>query len=247
MRDEAALLPGAAGHERAEAGDLRIAVELVEAAEDRMVLRDLDDLAIGKHLLHLAARSAPTRTGRGSRRTSRCRRAAGTRAGSGIARRLQPQVARLDEVDPRILEQPRVVERQHDRILDLDRGRRLDAARQVLLRRRRVDDPRLAVEVLLDARAFGRVVVLDADEAPLQAGEAVVGRRRQLRVDARLQRRHQREQRVRRRAAPARPACGPVTACASASFSSSPARARSSARFPARPASASAPRRACRS
>ena len=44
---------------RAEAGDLRIAVQLVEAAEDRMVLREVDDLAIGKHLLHLGGEVFP--------------------------------------------------------------------------------------------------------------------------------------------------------------------------------------------
>ena len=38
------------------------------------------------------------------------------------------QIARLDEIDPRVLEQPRIVERQHDRVFDLDCRRRLHAA-----------------------------------------------------------------------------------------------------------------------
>jgi hypothetical protein len=83
---------------------------------------------------------------------------------------LHPHAARLDEVDPRILKQPGIVERQQDRILHVDRGRRLDPPREVLLRRGRVDAPRIAVEVLGNARAFGREVILDANEAPLQAG-----------------------------------------------------------------------------
>src|SRR4029079_12407980 len=67
------------------------------------------------------------------------------------------------------------VDREQNRVLDLDRSRRLDAAREILLRRRGVDAPRLAGEILLDAAALELVVVLHADEAPLQAGEAIVG------------------------------------------------------------------------
>jgi hypothetical protein len=91
---------------------------------------------------------------------------------------LHPHAARLDEINPRILEQARIVERQQDRILDLDGGGGLDAARQVLFRRRGIDPPRLAVEVLRHPRALEHMVVLDADEAPLQAGEAIIWRRR---------------------------------------------------------------------
>jgi len=47
--------------------------------------------------------------------------------------------------------------------------------------------------VELVAGAFGRVVILDAHEAPLQTGEAIISRRGQLRVDLRLQRRDKRE------------------------------------------------------
>ena len=104
------------------------------------------------------------------------------------------QIARLDEIDPRVLEQPRIVERQHDRVFDLDCRRRLHAAREVLLGGRRVDVPRLAVEVLLNVRAFGDEVIFDADEPPLQAGVAVVRRIGQLRVDARMDCRQQRQQ-----------------------------------------------------
>ena len=77
-----------------------------------------------------------------------------------------------------MLEELRIVERHEDGILDLDRRRRLDAARQVLLRRRRVDVPRLAIEVLGDVRALGGEVIADPHEAPLQAGEAIIRRRR---------------------------------------------------------------------
>src|SRR5262249_53199574 len=61
--------------------------------------------------------------------------------------------------------------------------------------RRRVDAPRLAVEILRDVGALVDEVILDPDEPPLQAGVAIVGRGRQLRVDSGLERRHQHEQR----------------------------------------------------
>src|SRR5581483_5084550 len=104
------------------------------------------------------------------------------------------QVAGFDEVDPRVLKEPRIVEREDDRIFDLDGRRGFDAARQILLRRRRIDVPRLAVKVLLDVRPFGDEVVLDADEAPLQPRIAIVGRARQLRVEPRLQHRNEAEE-----------------------------------------------------
>ena len=56
---DAASLPRPAGEERAEARHLREAIQLVEAAEDRMVLRHLDDLAIGEQQLHLLLEVGP--------------------------------------------------------------------------------------------------------------------------------------------------------------------------------------------
>jgi hypothetical protein len=62
-------------------------------------------------------------------------------------------------------------------------GRRgLEPPRQVLLGCRAIDQPRLAVEILLDAGSFGDVVILDADEPPLQSGKPIVGRHRQLSI-----------------------------------------------------------------
>ena len=83
-----------------------------------------------------------------------------------------------------MLEQPRIVERQDDRILDLDGGGRLDAARQVLLRgrARRCTTARRRNPACIAAASVMKWYS-DADEAPLQAGEAVVRGRRQLRVD----------------------------------------------------------------
>src|SRR5262249_39250185 len=51
VRDVAALLPAASCHERAQAGHLRVAIDLVEAAEHRVVFRNLDDLTVGEDLL----------------------------------------------------------------------------------------------------------------------------------------------------------------------------------------------------
>ena len=78
-----------------------------------MVGRQLDDLAIGKHPLELAARRWSHSIGpwKSSKRQP-CRRAAGTRAGSGTSLVLQPQVARLDEVDPRVRPELRVLDRE---------------------------------------------------------------------------------------------------------------------------------------
>src|SRR4051812_21745532 len=58
LRDAAAF-PRAALEERPEPGDLRKSVELVEAAEDRMVLGHLDDLAAGEEQLHLLLEISP--------------------------------------------------------------------------------------------------------------------------------------------------------------------------------------------
>ena len=105
------------------------------------------------------------------------------------------QVSRLDHVDPRIGDEPRIVQREHDRVFHLNRRRGLQTAREVLLGGRAVDEPGLAVEVLRDrGGAFDCVVVLDADEAPLESGEAIVGRVWQLSVEGRLQHGHQRQQ-----------------------------------------------------
>src|SRR5439155_12170027 len=105
------------------------------------------------------------------------------------------EVARLDEVDPRGLEEALVVEGHDNWVFHLNRGRGFYAASQVLLGGGRVDVPRLAVKILGDVRAFGREVIADADEAPLQAGVAIVGRVRQLRVDRWLRHRYQQKHR----------------------------------------------------
>src|SRR5262245_44136861 len=162
----AAFFPAAALEERAEAGDLRVGVDLVEAAEHRVVLRHLDHLAVGEEPLHLAREVVPVD------RTVEVVEVGRAAAQQEFAQDRQVavehlQVPRLDEVDPGILEQARIVERHDDRILDLNRGRGLDAAREVLLGRGGVDVPRLPVELLRDVRALGRVVIADADEAPL--------------------------------------------------------------------------------
>src|SRR6266850_4718200 len=195
---DAAPLPGAPLQERAEARDLRVAVDLVETTEDGMILRHLDDLAIGEQLLHLTFEISPFE------RPVKIIHHRAASAQQELAQRCRVAVAhahaaRLDEVDPRILEEARVVERQQNRILDLNGGGRLDAAGQVLLRGGRVDPPGLAVEILRDPVAFEHVVILDAHEPPLQARVAVVGHRRQLRIDARQQHRHQRESREQHR------------------------------------------------
>src|SRR5229473_2982895 len=130
--DVAAFFPAAAGHEGSETGDLRVAVHLVETAEDRMILRQIHDLAIGKYLFHLAEKMLPLKW------TMEIVERRGTAAQEKFAKRLRVvlgelQVSRLDEIDPRIGEEPRIVERQDGRILNIDRRRRFDPPRQVLL------------------------------------------------------------------------------------------------------------------
>ena len=204
-----------------------------------MIVRQLDDLRDRETRASSRARSCPTRYGpwKSSNvavppRSRNSRRIGDVAVG-------QPQVARLDEVDPRVAEEPRIVERQHDRILDLDDGRGLEAARQVLLgrRARRCTTARRRSPAAI-ARAFGDVVILDADEAPLQAGEAVVGAR--LAAARRARRRAERGS-----AAPASSADGgeptarrAFTAAPPPASAAGPARARSSARSRAPPASA---------
>ena len=187
-----------AREERSEAGDLREAVQFVEAAEDRMILRHLDPSAIRKQQLHLLLEVGPF--GRPVKVVHH--RDAASREVLAENRhfvRLQPHAAGLHEVDPWVLEEALVVDGEEDRVFDLDRGRRLHAARKILFGRRRVDAPGFAVEILLNASALELVVVLHPDEAPLQARETIVGRRGELCVHARLERRHQREQPEQRR------------------------------------------------
>ena len=157
-----------------------------------MVLREIDDLPLGKHLLHFLREVLPLE------RTVEVVEERAAAAQQELAQDLrvavgQREVARLDEVDPRVLEEAWVVEREHDRVEHVDGGGGLDAARQVLFGGRSVDEPGLAVELELLARGLGVVVVLDADEAPLQAGEAVIGGSGQLGVHLRLQGRDQGE------------------------------------------------------
>src|SRR5262249_20443341 len=85
-----------------------------------------------------------------------------------------PQETRLDKIDPRIFEEALVIERQDDGIFDLNRGCRLYPPRQVLFGGGTVDKPRFAGEVVGLLRPFDRVVILDTNEPPLQAGVAFV-------------------------------------------------------------------------
>ena len=79
--------------------------------------------------------------------------------------------ARFDQIDPRIREERRVVERDDDGLVDLNRGDRLDASREILLGCRVVDRPALVVGVAAgEARQLGAVVA-NAREGPLQSGE----------------------------------------------------------------------------
>ena len=159
-----------------------------------MVSRDFDDFAIGKDPFHLAHEIVPF-----------VRSMEIVEVDAAAAQHELPQnrdVAvvhlqkpGLDEIDPRIFEEAGIVERQHNRIFHLNRGCRLHTARQVLLCGGGVDIPGLAVELLRHARAFGDVVVLHAHEAPLEAGEAIVGRGGQLRIDGGLHRGRQGQQR----------------------------------------------------
>ena len=149
MRDEAALLPRAALHERADAGDLWIPVDLVEAGKDRVILGHVDNRAIGKDPFDFVLEGLPFE------RPVKIVEHRGPAAQKELAqdRHLaleQLQRAGLDEVDPWILKEPRIVERHHDRILDVNRRRGLHAARQVLLGGRTVDEPRLAGKLLRD-------------------------------------------------------------------------------------------------
>src|SRR6266851_871858 len=192
MLHHAASLPRAALEEGSQAGHLRIAVDLVEAAEHRMVLRDLDDLSIREQPFHLVLEHRPFR---GAVEIIHHRAAA---AEQELAKDRdlaveQARAARLDEIDPGIFEQARIVHRQENRVLDLDGGRSLHAARQILFCGWSVDTPGLAVELLRDPPAFEHVVIFDADEAPLEPGEAIVGGRGELRIEAGLQDRHERE------------------------------------------------------
>src|SRR5258706_9016177 len=59
MLGDAAALPRSSGEERAEARDLRKAVELVKAAEDRVIPGHLDPRAIGEQQLHLLLEVGP--------------------------------------------------------------------------------------------------------------------------------------------------------------------------------------------
>src|SRR3989449_7139932 len=99
VRHDAALLPRAAGEERAEAGDLRGLIDLVEAAEDRMILRHLDDLAVREEALHLAREVVPVD------RAVEVVEVGRSAAQEEFAKDRQVavehlEVARLDEVDP---------------------------------------------------------------------------------------------------------------------------------------------------
>ena len=107
-----------------------------------MVGRQVDDLAIGEHALHLALEVGPL--DRAVEVVERERAAAQQELAQdrhlGL---LQPEVARLDDVDPGIGPEIRIFEREDDGIVDLDGGDGADASREVLFGGRRVDEPRL--------------------------------------------------------------------------------------------------------
>ena len=169
MRRESALFPRAAGKERAQPGNLRIRVDLVETAEHGMLGRQVDDLALGKDALELAHDVLPL--DRAVEVVEGRRPAAQEElAQDGHFLVLQPQVARLDEVDPGVLEQLRIGQREHDGIVDADGGDALEPPRQVLLGGRTVDRPRLAPVARAKAVGVPRRV-LDADERPLEPAE----------------------------------------------------------------------------
>ena len=95
---------------------------------------------------------------------------------------LQPEVARFDHVDPRIGPEIRILERQHDRIVDLNRRRGAHAAREILFGRRRVDEPGLVLRIQIAAARNRPRGVANARERPLQTGESRIGHVAVLRV-----------------------------------------------------------------
>src|SRR4029450_3387055 len=113
VRHHAALLPRAAGEERAETGDLRVGIELVEGAEHRMIPGHLDDLAIREEALHLALERIPleltVEVVHHREAAAQQELAQDRQLGLGHA-----HAARLDEVDPRVLEPGRVGEREEE-------------------------------------------------------------------------------------------------------------------------------------
>ena len=86
----------------------------------------------------------------------------------------QPHVAGLDDVDPGVVPELRIVERQDDRVVHFDRGGGPQPAREVLFGGGRVDRPRLAPVVEAVAVVDGEGAVADADERPLQSREPFV-------------------------------------------------------------------------
>src|SRR4051795_1139514 len=110
LRDATAF-PRSTGKERTKTGDLRESVQLVKAAEHRVVLRHFNPVAIGKQQLHLLLEVGPF--GR-SVEIIHHREAASREvlAQNRHFVRLQAHAARLHEVDPRVLEQPLVVDGQ---------------------------------------------------------------------------------------------------------------------------------------
>ena len=134
-----------------------------------MVLGHLDDFAIGENALELARDVFPLERPVKvvERRRTAAKQELAEQRHLGVE---QGQVAALNEINPRMLEEFRVFERQDDRILDVDGRRGLDPSRQILLGRRRVDIPRLAVVL----GRLGLKVIADPHEPPLQAGVAVV-------------------------------------------------------------------------
>ena len=162
-----------------------------------MILRNFDDLAIGEHAPHLAGEALPLDR---PVKIVEHRRAAPKQelAQNRHVALEQSQRARLDEIDPWVLKETRIVEREDNRVLDLNRGRGLHTPGEVLIGRGRVDEPRLSFEVLRDLRPFRVEVVPDSNEPPLEAGMAIAGRVRTLGIDGRLQRGRQDEQHQRR-------------------------------------------------
>ncbi len=142
--------------------------------------REVDELAVREHALHLLRRVVPLV------RTVEVVEGQRAAAQQELAqdRHLvvaQAQVARLDDVDPAVVPQLGIVQREDDGIVDLDGRGGAQPARQVLLGRRGIDGPRLAPVIDAIPAVHGEGGVANAHERPLQAGEAVVLQQRHLR------------------------------------------------------------------
>src|SRR5918994_1579904 len=113
--DESTLFPGAAAEEGTQPGRLRVFLELVEAAENRVRWSELHNVPLGKDALQLAYQVVPLV------RAVKVVEGSGPSAQQELAQDWyfclgEPQVPGFHEVDPRMLPESRILERQHDRI-----------------------------------------------------------------------------------------------------------------------------------